>query len=126
MDTETPTRPAPPDLEFRAPDCPFCFKETSSDGDCYYCEVCGTAWGQTGRDGEWSDPEAPQCEAVSGQWLPGGISYDYVVEHHPELTTKIIRCIRSEDHEGEHSDDGVCSWPDKYSATPEQLASVPA
>ena len=57
-------RPAPPPLVIRAPDCPFCGNEVSSDGDGYTCESCECSWSFDGDGGAWIDEAAPQCGAV--------------------------------------------------------------
>ncbi len=56
-----PRRQAPPNLEFTTPACSVCGRSTDSDGDSIWCENCGSTWASDGEDGEWSDPDAPQC-----------------------------------------------------------------
>lgn len=58
------TRPAPPPLQPRYPDCSLCHEETRYEDDGYACERCDAWWPErvTGAEpGDWHDPDAPQC-----------------------------------------------------------------
>jgi hypothetical protein len=124
MSAETNQRPVPVDVEFHYPDCPFCWKELNSDGGGLYCETCDATWDEDGTHGGWSDPDAAQCEAVEGRYLPGGSMYEYAAENHPALVNRPpVRCVRTAGHAGNHADKYGDGWDAASTATAEQLAA---
>jgi hypothetical protein len=56
-----------PDLEFRAPACPMCSKETTPEDGQFYCDVCFVWWPRTGygHEAELTD-ESPHHPAHIG------------------------------------------------------------
>lgn len=89
-------RPAPPPLEARAPDCSICGKETSYCDESWLCESCDASWQADGSaytdDGEWTDPDAEQCEVRVQPWL----DKSYVTD--PEQKRQVVRCLLDADH----------------------------
>lgn len=100
-------RPAPGELEWRAPDCPICGEETSHDGDSYYCEGCNACWpGNTG-EGEWLDDTASQCpsthQPLAKNEFAAGQSFRF----------DTVRCLLSADHKPPHRHDVITDWTDE-------------
>jgi len=87
------TRPAPPPLEYRAPDCALCGNEVVHDGDGFCCEQC-CAWWDSHGDGQWDDPDAEQCGATVQPLA------DMVDE---EARTRTYRCALEVGHGGLHA-----------------------
>lgn len=97
MSAETLKRPTPPELEFRAPDCPMCARETDCDGDSFSCPDCGASWDRDGSGGEWDNPDEPGCPASYEPFNTGTLDPKHEsVRHHAE------RCILPADHRGKH------------------------
>lgn len=94
---DTKTRPAPPPLEYRCPDCPLCYVETSHEDDSFYCEACGAWWNSNGNDdGEWSDPDVEQCDATVQPLADNPLVSD-------EARAEVIRCVLTADHTSKHA-----------------------
>jgi hypothetical protein len=96
-------RPAPPDLEFRCPDCPMCDKETGTDGDSFVCEGCEAHWSMDGRRGEWFDATETGCPAVI-EWF----NQPDLAPEHESIRHETDACILPDDHGGKHR--AVDSW----------------
>lgn len=96
-------RAAPPDLEFRYPDCPLCCKEVGGDGGGFWCENCGTTWSRDGQDGEWNDPDAAQCASTVQPFRDAG---------YPNIASDVFRCLLADDHGGKHNNPEWTEWGD--------------
>jgi hypothetical protein len=83
------TRTAPPNLEFRAPECPVCDTETVHNGDGFECEGCCLNWHTDGTGGT-ADEDTPQCQSEAMPWV-GNADYPALAHHR-------YRCIRDEGH----------------------------
>lgn len=91
----TPDRPAPPDLEFQAPDCSVCGQDTRSDGrDGYSCESCRISWDADGSTGEWEDPNEELCTATVQPWLD-----NTWIKDDDERKRKEFRCVLAAGHD---------------------------
>lgn len=92
-------RPKAPPLEHRSPLCSVCEREVWLDGgDQWLCDDCGLSWSydEYEPEGEWHDPEAPQCSsATTNPW-----------------TGRRFRCYLSAGHEGHHVNPEQASWGD--------------
>lgn len=74
---DTATRPTPPPLQPRCPDCPLCAEETYPRDGGYGCDRCAALWPEdpSGYEpGEWLTPDEPQCDEtvrpyVSNTWI---------------------------------------------------------
>ncbi|WP_329069027.1 hypothetical protein [Amycolatopsis sp. NBC_01480] len=104
--TEGTTRPAPPPLIHRNPECPLCCDETSGDGTCFWCAYCGATWPVTGDgDGEWSDVDAARCTSVIRPF----VEYDPV--KYQGIAGTRYRCYLDAGHDGKHTHpDHVYGW----------------
>lgn len=101
-------RTPPSDLEFRAPDCPFCDKETDCDGDSFLCYACGASWSMNGTGGEWDEPDAIACPSVI-EWH----NTDRLSAEHEAIRHMADQCILPDDHGGNHrGDDPWRKWRD--------------
>lgn len=97
--SDTKTRPAPPPLEVRCPDCSLCGRETHHDGDSFVCERCGAYWDPNGldtEDGEWNDPDAEQCNATVQP-----LAHNTMVN--AEARAAVYRCALGLGHDGDHA-----------------------
>jgi len=90
------TRPLPPLLEYRCPDCSICGKETSYEDESFTCEDCNCSWPERNAydfPGEWNDPEAQQCGETIRPYLTNTwIKADDIRKH------LAFRCERDADH----------------------------
>lgn len=90
------TRPVPPPLLFRSPDCPICAEETNAQPDSFDCEKCWCSWPRDAdcdTNGEWDYPETPQCEVTVQPYLDNSwIAND---DSRKQLS---YRCVRDADH----------------------------
>ena len=105
-DTDTVKRPAPPDLEFRCPDCPFCDRELTCDGDSFFCESEGCAkatWDRSGQHGEWDEPDAPRCESTIKP---------FDAEKYPSIGDTTYQCLFEDGHDGKHNHPEYDEWTD--------------
>jgi hypothetical protein len=87
QNTEPVDRPAPPPLEYRAPDCSICGVEVDHDGDGWRCYSCDASWGNDfdGEDGEWDEefyPELAEARCAAS------------IEQYGEA----LQCVLLEDH----------------------------
>ena len=101
-------RPKPPELYFPYPDCSVCGKETSHDGDSFYCEHCGIYWPDSGRGaGDWYDEKAEQCasthQPLANNEFADGKPYKYETK----------RCLLDAGHDGKHRVDSITTWTDE-------------
>ncbi len=95
--TDTTTRPAPPPLEYRCPDCSLCSHETYHDGDGFRCDACEAWWEpSSGDNGEWDNPDAEQCDATCQPLADNTFATD-------EQRAKTYRCALTVNHPGDHA-----------------------
>jgi len=90
------TRPLPPPLEARCPDCSICGKETGTQDNEFVCEYCCCSWPISGIDydsGEWNDPEANQCTETVQPYLDNSW-----VRDDDERKHQAFQCVRDADH----------------------------
>ncbi|WP_181312496.1 hypothetical protein [Nocardioides campestrisoli] len=93
----TGTRPAPPELEHRAPLCPMCHEETSHDGDSWLCQGCEASWDDNGRGGSWFDEDLKVCDSTFKPFDNPNLELRYEsIRHH------VVHCSRAVDEDGEH------------------------
>lgn len=110
--TDTITRPAPPPLVPRCPDCSICGAETYFEDGGFRCDDCCAWWDETGLDqepGEWDEPERPQCPVTVQPYRYN----DYITD--PAIRSRVYRCVLSEGHADEHAHPdvyGYVNWSD--------------
>jgi hypothetical protein len=95
---ETTSRPAPPPLEIRCPDCPICSKETTPE-DGFVCEPCGAYWPYEGigdEHGAWLEDDAEQCPATIEPYK------SYVDRRFDSIRDNRYRCYLDADDHAEH------------------------
>ncbi|HEY2043682.1 MAG TPA: hypothetical protein VGH11_13465 [Jatrophihabitans sp.] len=97
-------REKPAELEYRSPDCPMCWKETSHDGDSFCCDRCGAYWPNEHSEGRWYDEDAEQCPATFAPWASS--------ECHPNLAHVVWRCALADEHPDEHTSRDGDKWRD--------------
>jgi hypothetical protein len=113
------SRPLPPPLEVRCPDCPICGTETDASPDnTFDCQDCGCSWPRdqsngghpTDDPGEWNDPDADRCPATttSTWWAEGVYAHCLLTAGHGRM------------HYGAHSDDpnAIAFWITDAAAAP--------
>lgn len=95
------TRPLPPPLEARCPDCSMCGAETEYYDEGFNCGPCAASWPDQHPDepGAWDDPDADQC-----RWTAKG-----------HANTE-YRCLLGTDHKGGHNHpeiwNSIDTWED--------------
>jgi hypothetical protein len=111
-ESSTTARPLPPPLATRCPDCSICGEETHVEDGSYTCDTCSAYWPLDGLDyaeGDWSDPDAPQCTATVRPHLDNTWITD------PVQKVREYRCVLTADHaEYEdppiHADPNLKAW----------------
>jgi hypothetical protein len=110
IDTRTETRPAPPHLEPRCPDCSVCGTETyvDAEGD-FGCEPCGITWDHRDAydsDGEWVDDTAEQCATTVAPYLN-----NTWIKDDDERKHKTYRCVLDAGHDNPGPESLVATTP---------------
>jgi len=104
-DVHTGTRPAPPELEHRAPLCSMCGEETHCD-DGFCCDPCGAYWSDNGR-GSWFDPDVKVCTSSQKPFDQPDLEPKYEnIRHH------VNHCILPFNHDGQHRAGEFETWTD--------------
>lgn len=92
--TEQPTRPVPPPLEWRCPDCSVCGNETKCvEAGCFECRSCAITWTSDG-EGEWDEPDEERCAETVQPWLDNTWIKDDDERKHKEF-----RCVLAAGHD---------------------------
>lgn len=101
-------RQAPPDLEFRCPDCPICDKELDTDGDSFVCYTCDAHWSMDGRKGAWFEAEQIACPSKIKPFDRPDLEPKY-----EDIRHAIEACVYEDGHAGKHkSIDTYWGWDD--------------